>query len=335
MSKKDATTRMDDVYSFIATNFSTADEQNVKTAVAEKYGSGAQRDFVSNSLSLGNRGLFKKDKETQRRLAVRAVGLVSALVLGRDPDEEDVASIVANKRNYSLTTCLQELDTMLKTLRPQTKVAMERIGPQKFTQDPRLEASFRKANSMERKLAIDAVERASEILSRAWQAMLSVKRNMDIRGSYELYFGPFDDGRYNTVRTNLKTIHDVVCSQSLHLYYRTGKAVGEAQDVPGSGPGATIGQMVGTHNIDNIYAYVLNPPPGPGTHVFLCKLFFNNTHLQQREEDQIGGVFIHELSHHLCGTRDHAYGPANCQALDPADMVTNADNYEYFCEQFG
>jgi hypothetical protein len=62
--------------------------------------------------------------------------------------------------------------------------------------------------------------------------------------------------------------------------------------------------------------------------------------------DSLGGVLIHELSHHLCGTADEvmpgtvntkAYGQNKCTTLAaqaPNKAINNADNYEYFCEAF-
>jgi hypothetical protein len=61
--------------------------------------------------------------------------------------------------------------------------------------------------------------------------------------------------------------------------------------------------------------------------------------------DSIGGVLLHELSHHLCNTKDEVhpgtgqqtYGTASCLTLAtgwPALAINNADNYEYYCESF-
>ncbi len=332
---KDAGQRLQDIYDFLGDNFSAADVTNVRNAVNQRYADQAQRDFVSNSLSLGRR-FWKKAAETERRVAVRAVGLVTALVQKRPLDREDAAAIVADKRTMTKAECIQELTPMLVTLRPVTRLEVQNIAPTKTTQDPRLQPSFNQANSKEKRYAIDAIEAASKILGKTWPILSGVRRNPGFQAQFELYFGsPFDVGRYNTVKANIKRIYDVVCSQSLFLYYRVDKMAGRPDDTPGAGGGATIPALINGQPLSNIFAYVLNPSPGPGTHVYLCGQFFEGTHLKDRHQDQIGGVVIHELSHALCGTRDHAYGDADCRALPVHQMVENADTYEYYCEQYG
>ncbi len=64
----------------------------------------------------------------------------------------------------------------------------------------------------------------------------------------------------------------------------------------------------------------------------LCPAFFR---ARTEGYDTNWGVLIHEASHLVAGTRDHAYGPVAAQILakeDPARAAENADNYEYFVE---
>jgi hypothetical protein len=329
---KAADVRLEEIYSFIGNNFSGQDRQNVENKVAERYQVGAHLIFVSDSLSMGNR-FFKRDAETRRRKAVRALGLCSALNLHTSWDQVD--AIIAAKRDYTEQNALNELSGILKTFAPVAKTEIQQIIPTKVTRDPRLAPSFNKANSMERRFAIEAVEKASVLLSRAWPAISGAARNGTLQARFTLYFGAWDAGRFATVKRNLKTIHDVACSEELQLYYRTSKVVGDPDDTPGAG-GALIQQAVGAGTVDTTFAYVLRPSPGPGSHLFLCKLFFDNTHLD-RGTDSIGGVFIHELSHALCNTNDHIYGEGNSQVLasnNPVQAIDNADNYEYYCESF-
>lgn len=64
----------------------------------------------------------------------------------------------------------------------------------------------------------------------------------------------------------------------------------------------------------------------------LCPAFFR---AGAQGFDTHWGVLIHEASHLVAGTRDHAYGPQAAAILakeDPERAAENADNYEYFVE---
>jgi len=73
------------------------------------------------------------------------------------------------------------------------------------------------------------------------------------------------------------------------------------------------------------------------------------TYASTSGKDSIAGALVHELSHNLCNTDDitlpvgspdpgeDCYGHDNCIWLKnnrPADAIKNADNYEYYFEQF-
>lgn len=64
----------------------------------------------------------------------------------------------------------------------------------------------------------------------------------------------------------------------------------------------------------------------------LCPAFFRAS---MTGFDSRWGILVHEVSHLVAGTRDHAYGRRASMALaqsDPARAAENADNYEYFVE---
>jgi len=53
--------------------------------------------------------------------------------------------------------------------------------------------------------------------------------------------------------------------------------------------------------------------------------------------DSKSGTLCHEMSHFnsVGATKDHVYGTSNSNALakaDPDKALTNADNFEYYCE---
>ena len=86
----------------------------------------------------------------------------------------------------------------------------------------------------------------------------------------------------------------------------------------------------GDHCSKGTYAYTTIGGPS----MTFCYTFFEVAPPSAGTDTQFGTV-VHELSHNACGTLDHQYGTANCQALatnDDARARKNADNYEYFVE---
>jgi len=64
----------------------------------------------------------------------------------------------------------------------------------------------------------------------------------------------------------------------------------------------------------------------------LCPAFFRAS---LQGFDTRWGILVHEVSHLVAATRDHAYGRRAALILvkaDPARAAENADNYEYFLE---
>jgi hypothetical protein len=80
-----------------------------------------------------------------------------------------------------------------------------------------------------------------------------------------------------------------------------------------------------------VYASVHATDP---TRVFLDRQFVR---APRAGASSRAGTITHEMSHFVIagGTKDHAYGPANCKALarrDPVKALTNADNFEFYVE---
>lgn len=82
---------------------------------------------------------------------------------------------------------------------------------------------------------------------------------------------------------------------------------------------------------DTRFAYVY---PNDDKKVYLDKAFWN---APAKGTDSKSGVLCHEMSHFnsVGATEDHVYGAKNSKALakaDPEKALTNADNFEYYCE---
>jgi peptidyl-Lys metalloendopeptidase len=125
---------------------------------------------------------------------------------------------------------------------------------------------------------------------------------------YKVWFGAFDHSRYDEVTNHFSDIANML--QQEHVTYDfTGKSPGD-RCFPG----------------DAAFTY-----PGVRT-IWLCKKYI--------EAPQIGtdckfGTLIHEWTHAVSSTADHAYDESDCQTLatdDPEKAINNADNHEYFAE---
>ncbi|QQS46550.1 MAG: hypothetical protein IPM66_22055 [Acidobacteriota bacterium] len=83
--------------------------------------------------------------------------------------------------------------------------------------------------------------------------------------------------------------------------------------------------------IPDTLAYVY---PGGPIGIYLPDLFFT---LPAVGENSQAGTIVHELSHEVANTDDHAYGTDAAKELalihPPTRAINNADNYEYFVEK--
>ena len=121
--------------------------------------------------------------------------------------------------------------------------------------------------------------------------------------------------------------------KDVHVYYRGDrKLLGRPNDYPNEN-----GSLVAY----DFEGYAESFTSVNNNIVGLCEGFFNKTSkgaatVAVRGEDSVAGVLLHELSHNICGTRDHKDGRKGAERLgraaDASKAWYNADNIEYFCE---
>lgn len=202
--------------------------------------------------------------------------------------------------------------------------------------------SFRHANSMERTNAKDTVERAIQMLTKAFLACkFAIKSAGTERTNAVTWFGAFDATRFEKVAGNLKKLHDTIATKPIRLYYRGPKVKGP-EDKPQKSVAATPLSAFAS-------AFTASDLPGfydrKFGHVTLGQTFFDGTKTTPGGKDSFGGVLLHELSHHICDTADEerpdnneeTYGHDDCKWLAtnyPVLACNNADNLEYYCESF-
>ena len=121
-------------------------------------------------------------------------------------------------------------------------------------------------------------------------------------------------------------------TSDIHVYYRGDRAnVGKPNDYPGrSNVNLTNRDMEG---------YAESSTSVKNNIIGLCEDFFAKKHhratISLTGRDSVGGVLIHELSHNICGTKDHEYSETEARSLatsHPSRAWYNADNIEYFFE---
>lgn len=81
----------------------------------------------------------------------------------------------------------------------------------------------------------------------------------------------------------------------------------------------------------NDYAFVVNG--NAELEIHLCAAFWNINEEEDRYDTCIGTI-LHELTHLVCCVRDITYDIDECQALASWESIDNANNYEYYIEEF-
>jgi len=140
------------------------------------------------------------------------------------------------------------------------------------------------------------------------------------------WFGRGDQTTVNTVVLVLKRTSDWVNSVSLYCLYANDGALVESVKAPD-------GTIVLRDTAGDTYAYV---NPGDLTKINLGLKFFT---APATGMDSKLGTFVHEVTHYFLtgNTEDIRYDKDMCLQLaqhDPDSALKNADNYEYFIEEW-
>lgn len=164
-------------------------------------------------------------------------------------------------------------------------------------------------NTLKMHHARDAYQKLSQILTRAHTALVRIGNDDDEQERFLTWFGTYNQVNKTLVFNNIRAIHRAAVTQN--ITFRNGGNACQPND----------------------FAYVrLNTGL---VKVYLCDQFFN---AGRQGIDSTVGTIIHELSHLVANTRDHAYGQIRCRGLAtmlPVQARSNADNYQYYCESFG
>ncbi|QEG01463.1 hypothetical protein Mal15_55390 [Stieleria maiorica] len=359
MSKKTASERAEEIWTYIKSRdaCSGATVDNIKGAIRQN---GQSDDGIAMHFHLGwwVRG---GDAESNRRKAVRAAAFLNCVNLKLTSEDAISRQLTLLKKDKK-----GELDERIDSIltlyaRSARKSSQPAVGNALITEvrpefAPSMQATGPRLNGRERMLGKNSLTHADTLMARTWTWLVKAKTaGSAARAYFELCFGPYDQGRYNTVKRNFQTIHSVVCGGEVVLHLRTMKTVGMPDDTPGAVGNIQghIDTANGRYNLADLFAWAIPRGADGKPHIFLCDVFFSTNakgpHAGAKAmesgsgQDNIGGVMIHELSHALCGTADvvhpdfnqACYGRPLCQHLAanyPDLAVNNADNYEIYCE---
>jgi Lysine-specific metallo-endopeptidase len=140
------------------------------------------------------------------------------------------------------------------------------------------------------------------------------------------WFGRNDQATIATVSSVLSRTSDWVDKVSLYCLYANDGSLVDSYTAPD-------GSIVLRDTAGETYAYV---DPGDLTKINLGLKFFN---APPTGMDSKLGAIVHEVTHYFLtgNTDDIRYGKNDCLQLaqqDPVSALKNADNYEYFIEEW-
>lgn len=313
----------------------------VKTAIAEwlRKNPGTTKLHLGGKIGLGGVRIFKDDATTNLRHLRRAVLLAYRTIGGGN--DAGMAAVKTRTQNFDKQKLRAELESCL----PPVGAAMPKVvkaegGFGTFEYAP----SFCRANTREHHEGQEAFSKASLLLNKAWSQGLMRMGDPTSVDRFERWFGPYGgsaDPSFVKVRDNLQKIHKALCERTVKLYYRGAKAQG-GSDLPIAEPWSVDGLI----HPGSFFGAAWPVQPAAfdqtKTHMLLGSAFFDTL---RHGADSTAGVIIHELSHAICQTKDEihpgtgqtCYGHVVCQDIAQnhvALAINNADNYEFFCEEF-
>lgn len=204
--------------------------------------------------------------------------------------------------------------------------------------------SWQYATKKDENEAYESFSKAATLVTKAQAGLVMARGPGAEKDRFERWFGPVSNIKnYEQVQKTLNAIGRALCNRTVVLYFRgSHKVENQPTDLPVAEPFSQDGAM---HEGGYFgAAWPITPPALDQTksHMLLGAEFFSAV---RYGTDSCAGVIIHELSHSEAQTKDHphpggggtCYGHRLCRdiAANHSHLaVTNADNFEFYCEEF-
>jgi hypothetical protein len=170
------------------------------------------------------------------------------------------------------------------------------------------------------------------MLTASYLSVKAVKRDPKAKAAYIQHFGDGNLVHLNNVTNIIRLMHDRVGGDTevIMMSYVPNLAAFNALGV---------GPLPAGTNIEDVEAFVVQVGVDPGTalSVYVCPAFFTgNVYIPNAVNRRTGtGTILHELSHGVGGTADHAYTwQGNYAGLNAVQRSRNADTYRAYCQSF-
>jgi hypothetical protein len=177
-----------------------------------------------------------------------------------------------------------------------------------------------------------ALERIERMLTNAYISVQAVSRVADQMDIYVQHFDDANMANLGRVTDVIRLMHTRITSDDQNV---TMSYVPDHQSFLAVG----VGPLPQGVAIDDVEAFVTQRNVGandPLT-VYVCPSFFTgDVYIPNGVNQRTGtGTILHELSHGVAGTDDHAYTWSNGYAMLSANQrANNADSYRAYCQSF-
>jgi hypothetical protein len=170
------------------------------------------------------------------------------------------------------------------------------------------------------------------MLTRSYLSVRAVNRDTEARGHYITHFNNSSLSELPQMTNVVRLMHDriAVNSQVITMSYVPTMAAFTALGVGPLPPGVNIG---------NVEAFVVQLGVASATALtmYIAPAFFGgNIFIATPGNQRTGtGTVLHELSHGVGGTADHAYTwQPGYATISAAQRARNADSYRAYCQAF-
>lgn len=174
-----------------------------------------------------------------------------------------------------------------------------------------------------------AMDRIQLMLTKAMMSIHAVQRDNAARALYVKHFNNAALDKLPAATAVVRAMHDRVAKNAITMTF-----------VPDLASFNALGfSLPAGVAYSNVGAFVVQSgiPSGTPLTIYVGPSFFSGlVYLPKAPGDASGtGVLLHELSHGVGGTRDHAYTHSpNYKSLSAVQRVANADSYRAYAQEF-